>query len=186
MIALAPQSNTLPMKTKQSAKGVAHGNDTTQLVYQAVCDLHTVGRPASRDTVQEMTGLKLTIIDDRLKYLVDGAQSLIRISRGHYEPSHEFPEARVPTLSTLQDGSVKLEIGDDMLLLTPKEARMTASMMSGLAETALAIMVTRPLHVQNAELASKIDKLERKLAAMQAERSGKNPAQMSLPHCEPA
>lgn len=170
------------MNTTQNAKGDAQRIDTRQLVLDAVRDLRALDQPATRETVQDMTGLKGSIVDDRLKHLVD-EEKLRRVMKGHYDLVTAYPESRIISQTLLPDGCLKLELGDDMLLLTPKELRDISMMLSGHAESARVLTITNPILVQNAELTSQIASLERKVKALTAE---KNHAQLDLPHCDPA
>lgn len=111
---------------------------STQRVYDAVIDLHRLEQIATRETVAELTGLKLAIVDDRLRALVDD-ERLKRVLRGVYVPVETHPPARDISKTILSDGSVKIEIGDEVLTLTPREDRMLASLMAGTSAQAIAI-----------------------------------------------
>lgn len=111
---------------------------STQRVYDAVIDLHQLEQIATRETVAELTGLKLAIVDDRLRALVDD-ERLKRVLRGVYVPVETHPPARDISKTILSDGSVKIEIGDEVLTLTPREDRMLASLMAGTSAQAIAI-----------------------------------------------
>ena len=86
----------------------------------------------------ELTGLKLSIVDDRLRALVDD-EKLKRVLRGVYVPVENHPPARAISKTILPDGMVKLEIGDEVLTLTPREDRALAMLMSGSAMSAMNI-----------------------------------------------
>ena len=62
---------------------MSKGNSTEQ-VYAAVQELREQGQIATRESVMELTGLKLSIVDDRLRALVDDGR-LRRLIRGVYE-----------------------------------------------------------------------------------------------------
>ena len=62
---------------------MSKGNSTEQ-VYAAVQELREQGQIANRESVMELTGLKLSIVDDRLRALVDDGR-LRRLIRGVYE-----------------------------------------------------------------------------------------------------
>ncbi|MCO5976802.1 hypothetical protein [Ideonella oryzae] len=111
---------------------------STQRVYDAVVDLHALEQVATRETVARLTGLKLTVVDDRLRALVDD-QKLKRVLRGVYVPVETHPPARDISKTILSDGRVKIEIGDEVLTLTPREDRMLSSLMAGTAAQAIAI-----------------------------------------------
>ena len=58
---------------------------STRRVYEAVVELHNLGQRATRYTVQEMTGLPLTKVDDRIKTLVE-REEIKRFLKGEYVP----------------------------------------------------------------------------------------------------
>ena len=66
---------------------------SAELVIEAVEDLHSQEQVATRDTIAEATGLKLSIIDDRLKVLVNDGR-LHRVSAGVFVPAANHPPAR--------------------------------------------------------------------------------------------
>lgn len=118
----------------ENAKSVT----STQRIYDAVCELHQLEQVATRETVAELTGLKLTIVDDRLSWLV-GDERIKRVLRGVYVPVEVHPPARAMSKTVLPDGTVKVEIGEDVLTLTPKEDRTLAMLLAGSALSAINI-----------------------------------------------
>lgn len=102
-----------------------------QVVQDTVLDLFNTGRVAHRETIVEVTGLKLAIVDDHLKRLTaDG--HLRRVERGVYAPVPAPREDRPVSNTMLPDGTCKIEVGDDMMTLTMREARMLASVIGGI------------------------------------------------------
>ncbi len=102
-----------------------------QIVLQAILDLAEHSQPASRQRVQEITGLSYASVDATLNNLkTDG---LIRtVANGYYEPIDQTIDRSVSTTS-LPHGRLKLEIGDDVVTnLTPREALALAKQMAGL------------------------------------------------------
>lgn len=132
---------------------------STTLVLEAVCELHAKEQVATRDTVAELTGLKLAIVDDRLRDLVD-KELLRRVIRGVYVPVTQHPPARVMCKRVMADGMVEIEIGNDVLLLTPKEDRMLADLQAGAAAQAIAISTGRQHSMMATEFAGRIQRLE--------------------------
>ena len=105
---------------------------SAEVVFEAVCDLHSEEKAVSRETLAEVTGLKLSVVDDRLGVLVD--EGLIhRIQRGVYVPAAQHPPARPISKTILPDGMVKIEIGDDVMTLTPRESRALGEIQAGAA-----------------------------------------------------
>lgn len=142
---------------------------STQRVYDAVAELRALEQTATRETVAELTGLKLSIVDDRLGALVDDGR-LKRVLRGVYEMVETFPPARAISQTVIPGGWVKLEVGDDVLTLTPRECRAVARMLSGAAEDARVIESTNQHMVLATELAGRVQKLERTIRSLAAAR----------------
>ena len=140
---------------------------STQRVLDAVRDLRELDQIATRETVAELTGLKMGIVDDRLRALVDDGK-LKRLLRGVYELVETYPEPRELSCTMLSTGWVKLELGDDMLKLTPTEARRAARALGGFAEDARVIETTRSHLFLATELAAKVEIQGRELKIMRA------------------
>ena len=127
---------------------------------------------ATRETVAELTGLKLSVVDDRLRALVDDGK-LKRLLRGVYELVETWPEPRELSCTMLSTGWVKLELGDDLLKLTPTEARRAARALGGFAEDARVIETTRSHLFLATELAAKVEAQRREMKAMRELLRGK-------------
>jgi len=83
-------------------------------------------------------GLKLSTVDDNLKALKE--DSLIWApERGVYRPVAVHPPARAISKTILPGGLIKLEIGDEVLTLTPQENRMLAELQAGAAAQVAAL-----------------------------------------------
>lgn len=137
------------------------------LVLEAVEDLHRLEQIVTRETLADHTGLKLSIIDDRLKALViDG--KIVRVQRGVYVPVAQHPPARPISHTELPDGTVVLDIGDDVIHLTPREARTLGGMLGTKAIQASQIDLGNQAALMAAELAFKVRRLERELAAVRS------------------
>lgn len=96
--------------------------NSTDAIYDAVIDLHNNEQIVTRTTLAAILDMKIGIIDDRLSYLVD-TNRIMRVERGVYVPVIQHATSRIMSKMVLPDGTVKIEIGDDVLTLTPKEAR---------------------------------------------------------------
>lgn len=166
-----------PTAAEQSApRAIA----STQRVFDAVRDLREVDQIATRETVAELTGLKMAIVDDRLRTLVDEGK-LKRLLRGIYELVETFPEPRELSCTMLSNGWVKLELGDVLVRLTPTEARRAARALGGFAEDARVIESTRAHLFLATELAAKLEKSERVNATLrQLLRNWLNGRQLDL------
>lgn len=132
---------------------------STRRVYEAVVELHNLGQRATRYTVQEMTGLPLTKVDDRIKTLVE-REEIKRFLKGEYVPVEVHPPARPISKMLLSGGMVKIEIGDEVLTLTPAEDRALASLMIGAATFAAQIETNRAVTEMATNMVSKVEVIE--------------------------
>ena len=144
---------------------------STDRIYDAVKELRSLEQIATRETVAELTGLKLSVVDDRLRTLVDDGK-LKRLLRGVYELVETYPETRVISKTVLPGGYVKWDIGNEVLTLTPAEDRTMAQMSIGAAGQAIMIQSTNQHLYLAAELAAKVERLERDLKAQKAHNKG--------------
>ena len=101
-----------------------------QRVLDAVTDLHNQEQIVTRETLSDVLDLKMSIIDDNLTTLANDGD-IHRVQRGVYVPKVSHKKARVITRSSLDDGSVCLEIDRIVLVLTPREARELGKQMMG-------------------------------------------------------
>lgn len=154
-----------PIAEPEAAAAAPKAITSTQRVFDAVRDLRELDQIATRETVAELTGLKMAIVDDRLRALVDDGK-LKRLLRGVYELVETFPEPRPIYCGILHSGMVKLELGEDVLTLTPSEARRAARALGGFAEDARVIESTRAHLFLATELAAKVEKQGRELKTM--------------------
>ena len=105
---------------------------STGRVLEAVQELHALEQIVTREALIELLDLPATTIDDRVGTLVN-AGMIVRVRRGIYAPAEVHDAARVISKTILPCGTVKIDIGDDVLTLTPKEDRMLAAMLAGVA-----------------------------------------------------
>ncbi|MDP3521414.1 MAG: hypothetical protein Q8S02_12415 [Hydrogenophaga sp.] len=100
-------------------------------ILQAIIDLNEHCQLTSRKRIAEVTGLKMTIVDDTLTRLRE--TGVVRLAgHAHYEAVDQTPDRPVSTTS-LPHGRMKLEIGDDVIAdLTPREALALAKQLAGL------------------------------------------------------
>lgn len=144
---------------------------STQRVLDAVRELRSLDQIATRETVAELTDLKLSVVDDRLRTLVDDMK-LKRLLRGVYELVEAYPPPRPMSKTLVGDGYVKIEIGDQLLTLSPTEDRNLAMLQAGAAGQAILINSTNQHLYLATELAAKVEKLERELRAYKQNRPG--------------
>lgn len=100
---------------------------TAQQIWDVIVDLQNKERLVTRRSVVDLTGLKPALVDDHLERLVTRGL-LRRMGAGVLEVVEVFPPARSISKTLLPSGLVKLEIGDVVLDLTPKEARMVSDL----------------------------------------------------------
>lgn len=105
---------------------------STERIFSAVRELRAAEQIATRETVAALTGLKLSIVDDRLRALVDDGR-LKRLIRGVYELVEAYPAPCAISKTVLPNGYVKYEIGDELITLTPKEDRILTLLQRGTA-----------------------------------------------------
>lgn len=103
---------------------------SADVVFEALCQLHNNEQLVTRQVLEEATGLKRGIVDNCIKALIE--QGLVaRLIRGIYIPCKIHQESRPVSRTILRDGSTIIEVGDDILNLTPAECRTLARMLHG-------------------------------------------------------
>ncbi|MFI8608520.1 hypothetical protein ACIGFL_09365 [Pseudomonas sp. NPDC077649] len=136
---------------------------STQIVLEALQDLHAQEQIVTREALAEVTGLKVAVVDDRLKALVaDG--DVARVQRGIYVPVDQHPPARHISKTILPDGTVKIDIGDQVLTLTPREDRMLANLFAGVTLQSAQIELGHHAALLSGTLSTRLNRLERILA----------------------
>ncbi|MCH7395932.1 hypothetical protein MMP66_16900 [Acinetobacter dispersus] len=140
------------MKSKQKPNA--------QIISEAIDDLHNQEQVVTRETLASSTGLKLSIIDDRLSYLVDNEQ-IIRVQRGVFIPAVRHRPSRIMSKTVLPDGTVKIEIDEEILTLTPREARNLGNMMVGEAMQYSNIELGHHMAIIQSEVSGQIRKLSK-------------------------
>lgn len=147
-------------------------NSSTGRVLEAVQELHGLEQIVTREALIELLDLPATIIDDRVGTLIN-AGMVTRIRRGIYAPVDTHEATRVISKTLLPDGTVKFDIGDDVLTLTPKEDRMLAQMQAGVVMQAVGIEQSRNAAMITADLALQVKSLRRELRAVKSAFRGK-------------
>lgn len=141
-------------------------NSSTQRVLDAVQELQRLEQVATRETVEELTGLTLTVVDDRLKALTDDGM-LKRLIRGIYVPASTYPVARPITITEIPDGWLNVEVGETVLVLTPREARMLGRALAGHVDDFRAVESIRQSMLASSGLAAAVQSLERRMMELQ-------------------
>ena len=142
---------------------------STDRVYDAVRELRCLEQIATRETVAELTNLKLSVVDDRLRTLVDDGR-LKRLLRGVYELVEEYPATRAISKTVLPSGYVKYDIGDEVITLTPVEDRVLAQLGMGAAGQAIMIQSTNQHLFLATELAAQVESLKREVKTLREQK----------------
>lgn len=142
-----------------SLRGYCMSNkNSTDAIFDAVVDLHNNEQIVTRTTLAAILDMKIGIIDDRLSYLVD-IEKIMRVERGVYVPVIQHPVSRIMSKMVLPDGTVKIEIGDEVLTLTPKEARTLGNLVVAEAMQYSNIELGHNMAVIQSSLAGQIKRL---------------------------
>ncbi|MBP7467368.1 MAG: hypothetical protein KA800_03465 [Thauera sp.] len=139
---------------------------TAETILEAIQDLHAREQLVTRETLAEVTGLKLTTIDDRLGYLLDNGK-IRRVQRGVFVPMEQHKPARPISRTLCPDGTTVLEIGDAVMILTPRESRMLGEVMTGAAQQFVAIEIGHEGARLNAVLSAQVSDVRRELRQLQ-------------------
>jgi hypothetical protein len=142
---------------------------TTERVFNAVVELRAADTFPTRETVAELTGLKQTIVDDRLRVLAD-EKRIRRVLRGVYDVCEQFPKPRPISQTALEGGLLKIEIGETCENLTPEECRMLGRMLMGYASEALTSESVRQHLMLATDLAAQVKALQQHVKALVAKR----------------
>ena len=138
---------------------------TAEVVMGAIEDLHAREQIVTREILAELTGLKLTTIDDRLGHLVDTGK-IRRVQRGVFVPLEQHRPARPISRTLCPDGTTVLEVGDTVMILSPRESRMIGELMAGSSHQYAAIEIGHETARLNAALQAQISDVRREVARM--------------------
>lgn len=138
---------------------------TAEIVLEAIQDLHAREQIVTREILAEQTGLKLTTIDDRLGHLADHGR-IRRVQRGVFVPMEQHKPARPISRTLCPDGTTVLEIGDTVMILSPRESRMIGELMAGSSQQYAAIEIGHEAARLNAVLSAQISEVRREVERM--------------------
>ncbi len=99
-------------------------------VFRAIREISEVHGVAKREEIRLSTGLAQSIVDECIKDLREDFGKIERLRAGVFVPNPTFPEYPA-TQTQLDDGRVKLEWGDETMIITPNAARAFARMLAG-------------------------------------------------------
>ncbi|MDR0215925.1 MAG: hypothetical protein LBJ15_18280 [Comamonas sp.] len=171
--------------TSQSQENRTSG----QIIRDAIQDLHQQGQVATRELLCDLTGLKMTIVDDHISRMIENGE-LRRLRAGVFSPIAPMPEPRAVSMTRLADGTSLIEIGEIVAHLWPRERRELATLLvgdavqysniqSGVEAGTLATELASELLATKREMATKIMELERQLREA-VKGVAKGSAQMDL------
>lgn len=144
-----------------------------EIVMDAIQDLHSMEQVVTRETLREITDLPLSVIDDRLAYLIDTTQ-ITRVQRGVFVPAPVHRPARPMLKMILPDGTVKIEVGDDhVLTLTPRENRALGELMAGAGQQFASIELGHKAAHLASDLENQLNQVRRELSAMKKKMAAK-------------
>lgn len=101
-----------------------------ETIWDTICDLHSKGQVSSRQLLVDLTGLSFGVVDDHCSAMVED-MTLLRIAPGIFEPMPQYRMAESVSTTLLPNGMLKVEIGDAVLDLVPKEQRALGIQMAG-------------------------------------------------------
>lgn len=139
---------------------------SAEIVFEAIQDLHVHEQIVTREILAELTGLKLTTIDDRLAHLVDNGR-IRRVQRGVFVPMEQHKPARPISRTLCPDGTTVLEVGDTVMILSPRESRMLGEVMAGSSHQYAAIEIGHESARLNAVLSAQVSDVRRELRQFQ-------------------
>lgn len=135
-----------------------------EVIWTAILDLHVREQVVTREVLRDVTGLKLTTIDEYVKKFIEVDECLRRVKNGVFQPVITPPPARAVSTTFMPDGLVKLEVGDAVLDLWPREARLVGMALSGPAQQFAQIQSGHEAGEVAHRMAAKLRRMERALA----------------------
>lgn len=142
--------------------------NTGQIIWGALANLRAQGQIATRQVLSEVTGFKLTTVDDHINRWVDDGK-LRRPVPGVVEIIEQMPPPRSVSLTDTPEKITIIEVGDDILKLWPEERQILAVRLSGDVVQYSNIQFGRETGVAMAELLSMVRRLERQNRALEGE-----------------
>lgn len=140
---------------------------TAQRIWDAITDLYNQDQVVTRETLAEATGLKMTIIDDHVGRMVDN-ERLRRVRAGVFVPIPKYEKPRIVGASMTTDGFFVLEVGEQVVVMQPREARQAGALLAGQFVQFSNIQSGQEAGVLAAEIYAKLKKEERARQALEA------------------
>ena len=118
------------------------------------------------ETIARYTGLKIVTVNDCIKDLKE-REEIYSIERGVYRPKVRNAPARAVSITPMPLGTVKVEVGDVVLDLVPREVQLLAPFFAGYLHQVAASAYTH----NSMMMAERIAKSERKIKALEAKKA---------------
>ena len=161
---------TEPSAQEQASLAVHNARKSSRdQVYDAILELSDSETPAKAADIAHITGLAMPIVYDSIKALKQRGR--IYSDNGSFFACEEVAETQAVSHTILPDGRVKLEKGDQVMDLNPREARALAKTLAGSVEQAAVILMQ---HRQN-EMQAQIRRLHRLVERLRQQVGYVNP-----------
>jgi hypothetical protein len=141
---------------------------SSETIYQACIDLRNAGRMINRSVLVKVTNLKMKIVDDHVDRMVEN-DKLRRIGSGVIEVVEQFPPNRRIQKTVMQDGTIEIALGGEVLEMTPSEASVIGQMLIGEATMFAQLRGDRDVQDQVARLQREAAEGKKRMAEMTAE-----------------
>lgn len=147
-------------------KEIGERQSSRNQVRDAITSLLESEIDITSETIARFTGLKMVTVNDCIKNLHERGE-IVRLNHGRYKPNIRHEPSRTPSLTITPTGTVKLEIGDDMIEFTPREVQIIAPFFAGIN---LQVAASEYNHTTML-LAERLAKSERKIRALEKKRT---------------
>ena len=151
---MTTEMTTATPSTAEAAALAAHNTrkSSRDRVYDAILELSDSETPAKAADIANVTGLAMPIVYDSIKALKQRGR--IYSDNGHFFACDEVQETQAVSHTILPSGAVKLEKGDQVMDLNPREARALAKTLAGSVEQAAVILMQHRQNVMQAQIRS--------------------------------
>ena len=139
-------------------------------ILECVRELAAGNLLATRAAIVELSGLRKSVVDDRLRVLVDDGH-LLKVQNGCYELTRPYTTSRAMSKTITGDGFVKVEVGDQVLDLTPTEDRHLALLQAGAATAVQAASGFTTLRAMLTEAMSQLAMVSRDVRLLRASQA---------------
>lgn len=155
------------MASNESTEKPEKRRATGKLILEAITDLHNSEQIVTREVLVQVTGFKMPIVDWHVNQLVDD-EKIRRVKAGVFVPIGSTRPARPISRSIVpDDGTSVLEIGETVVVLTPREARMLGKMFGGEGIQYDSIQLSHEVGVANAHNDVLLREANRRIAELE-------------------